>query len=488
MVDVLLIYPPHHSGFKNPPLGLLYVAAVLRESGYTTEIIDFNMVSDMERFFKKLPARIEKASPKWVGISTMTRQFTGAVRIAQLVKIADPSLPVVVGGVHVSELPREVLSQQPIDFVVFGEGEMTMLDLVQGKPLDSIDGLGYKEDGKLFINANRPLIADLDSIPLPAWDLLPYKKDHGGQVSGSMGLSGDEITGVILSSRGCPNNCIFCDSSSVFGRKFRCRSASNVVSEIEILYWEHGIKQFDFVDDTMTVDRRRVFELCDIIIEKGLNIKWACNARVNTISKEMLLKLKAAGCVRVDFGVESGDPVVLKNIGKKINLEQVKTAFKLCKEVGIKTMAFFMVGNLGEDFDSIKKSAALAREIDSDYYAYSIATPYPGTELYRIGTENNWIKIRDWDKYVTGPGYYENYLPVMDTDKMNQREILEGFHLFDSKLKLMRYKKRYGRWYFLNPAFYIDNISDVRSIKDLRRKTAKGSRFLVKSLSSLASN
>jgi len=482
MVDVLLIYPPHHSGFKNPPLGLLYIAAVLREAGYVTKIIDVNMGGDIETNFKQLPMEIEKARPKWVGISAMTRQFTGAVKIAQLVKGVDPSIPVVAGGVHVSELPREVLSEEPIDFVVFGEGEMTMLDLVKGKPLDSIDGLGYKKNGKLLINSRRTLIGDLDSIPLPAWDLLPYKKDHGGQVSGSMGFDGDEITGVILSSRGCPNNCIFCDSSSVFGSKFRSRSASNVISEIEILYREYGIKQFDFVDDTMTIEKERVFEICDLMIKKGLNVKWAINARVNTITKDMLLKLKEAGCIRVDFGVESGDPVVLKNIGKKISFEQVRKAFKLCKEVEIKTMAFFMVGNLGEDTESIKKSISLAKQIDSDYYAYSIATPYPGTELYRIGTKNNWIKIRDWDKYVTGPGYYENYLPVMDTDRMNQREILLGFFLFDSALKSWRYVKKYGKWYFLKTSFYIDNILDVRSYKDLRRKTVKGSKFLLKSL------
>lgn len=487
MVDVLLIYPPHYSGFKNPPLGLMYIAALLRGNGYTVKIIDVNMDGDVEKNMQQLPEDIKNIHPKWVGISAMTRQIKGAVKIAQMVKKVDPSIPVVAGGVHVSELPQEVLSVESIDFVVYGEGEMTMLDLINGKPPDTINGLGFKKNGEFVINPRRPLIEDLDTLPPPAWDLLPIKKIFKGNVSGNIGYSQNEMTGVILSSRGCPYRCIFCDSSSVFARRFRSRSAENVVYEIEMLRSEYSINHFDFVDDTITVEKERIFELCNLIIKKRLDVKWSCNARVNTINKDMLVKMKEGGCIRLDFGVESGDPVVLKNIGKNISLDQVKTAFQLCKEVGIKTLAFLMVGNLGEDMESIKKTLALAKEIDSDYYAYSITTPYPGTELYQIGIKNNWIKIHDWDKYVTGPGYYENYLPIMETDRMNQREILEAYYFLDAQLKSWRYHKKYGRRYFLNPMFYTDNLKSVKSFKDIRRKAMKASKFFLKTLSGVVS-
>lgn len=464
-VEVLLVYPPHHGQTKNPPLGLAYIASVLEREGFGVEIQDMNIMhGEIADFLKK----VKEIQPKIVGISFMTPQVKIAGQIAEGVKAVAPSAWVVVGGPHVSAVPQEVLQQRPIDFAVIGEGEMTMLDLARvllrtGGDFDDIHGLAFRRDGEVVLTTPRPPIMDLDSLPFPAWHLLPVDKysvrGYGGDLS--------KPTFAILSSRGCPYQCIFCDSHTVFGRKFRGRSAENILSEIIYLRDKYGATQFDMVDDTITINKERLARLCQMVIERGLNIQWMANARVNAVDYDLLRLMRDAGCVRIDFGVESGDPGVLKTIKKGITIDQARRAHRWTKKLGIRTSSFFMVGNPGESWSSVKQTLQLAKELKSDFPSVGIATPYPGAELYHMAKTRGWILIDDWSKYTPSAYTEKKFQPVMRTDTMSGDDIVKAYYFLNSRFLMNKYKARYGRCFWLNPIFYRHTIFAGRNVSDL---------------------
>lgn len=465
--EVLLVYPPYRGQIKNPPLGLAYIASVLEREGYGVDIQDMNIMhSQITDFLKK----VKQIQPQIVGISFMTPQVKIAGQIAEEVKAVAPSAWVVVGGPHVSAVPQEVLQQRAIDFAVIGEGEMTMLDLARvllrtGGDFDDIYGLAFRRDGKVVLTLPRAPIMDLDSLPFPAWHLLPVSKysvrGYGGDLS--------KPTFAILSSRGCPYRCIFCDSHAVFGRKFRGRSAEHILSEIVYLHSKYGATQFDMVDDTITINKERLTRLCQMVIERELNIQWMCNARVNTVDYNLLRLMRDAGCVRIDFGVESGDPDVLKAIKKGITIDQARRAHQWTKELCIKTNTFFMVGNPGESWSSVKQTVQLAKELKSDFPSVGIATPYPGTELYQLVKKRGWILVEDWSKYTPSAYTEKKFQPLMRTDTMSGDDIVKAYYFVNSRFLMNKYKTRYGRYFWLNPMFYRHTILGGRNISDLVR-------------------
>jgi len=467
--DVLLIYPTYTYPKKSPPLGLACIAAVMEDKGYTVRIADMSATDMKTDELKRLVVQIR---PKVAGISFMTNQFGQAVAAAKAIKEIDKNIPVIAGGPHVSALPGEILAMDCFDIAVIGEGEITSAILAEhfvgnkDYDLSQIKGIGYRKDGHISINEPRPLIENLDTLPWPAWHLLPVEKYAVPATGGDTA----EPVFAIISSRGCPNQCIFCDSHTIFGRKFRVRSANNIFAELLYLNEKFGVKQFDFVDDTITVNRNRILELCSLMLENDCNFKWMCNARVNTVDAEMLSKMKNAGCVRVEFGIESGDPEVLKNIKKAVTIEQIKNAHKIAKEAGMSIGSFVMVGNIGEDFTSIMKTRKLLEQTDTDDIYIAIATPFPGTELYRIAQRKNWLRVTDWSKYVTAPTYLPGYQPIMVTDKMNQQQILKAFFYLHRKFVRKKFRTRYGTNFLLNKRFYKDNIFNIRSFRDFRHK------------------
>jgi radical SAM superfamily enzyme YgiQ (UPF0313 family) len=363
------------------------------------------------------------------------------------------------------------LSENCFDIAVIGEGEITAAILaehfIDGKySLEEIKGIAYKKDGLIYINERRPLVEDIDMLPSPAWHLLPVEKYAVPATGGDK----DEPVFSVISSRGCPNQCIFCDSHTIFGRNFRARSAENIFAELIYLNKKFGARQFDFADDTITVNRKRIFELCRLLESARCGFKWMCNARVNTVDAEMLSAMKNAGCVRVEFGIESGDPAVLKNIKKNVTIEQIKNAHKLAKQAGLSTGSFVMVGNIGEDFTSINKTRRLLEEIDTDDIYIAIATPFPGTELYQMARKNGWLYVTDWSRYVTSPTYLPGYQPIMGTDKMTPKEILKAFFYLHSRFARKKFRTRYGAHFLLNKNFYRDNILNIRSFDDFKHK------------------
>ncbi|MFC1692659.1 B12-binding domain-containing radical SAM protein [Candidatus Latescibacterota bacterium] len=471
IIDFLLIYPPYSYPKKSPPIGLAYIAAVLEKEGYSVEIADMSVLG-MD--YNDLQQKIMEIKPTIVGVSFMTNQYDEAINISNLVKDIDSNIIVLVGGPHVSALPEEVVSLESIDIAVIGEGEITILEVASNlldrnrdsDEIEAINGIAYKKQGKIHINNPRQLIQDMDSIPFPAWPLLPINRYS---IPATGGEAAENVF-AIISSRGCPNQCVFCDSHTIFGRKFRTRSAQNIFDELVYLNEHFGATQFDFVDDTMTVNKNRIYSLCNLIINNKPEFKWMCNSRVNTVDLEMLKLMKKAGCVRVEFGVESGDPDVLKKCKKGIKIEQIKNAHAMAREAGLSIGSFVMVGNLGENFSAVKKTKNLLEQLDTDDIFISITTPFPGTEIYKIAQHNDWLRNHNWSEYVTSPTYFPNYRPIMETDKMNANEILEAFFYLHSRFAIKKFKTRYGRFFFLNIQFYKDYILSVRNGKELLHK------------------
>ena len=467
MLDVLLVYPPYTYPRKSPPLGLGYLASVLERAGFSVKIID---MSPLRMELGDLEEEIMLTKPSIIGISFMTNQYRIAVEIASLAKEVKPGTPVIVGGPHASALPHEILQEGPVDFVVIGEGENTMLELVpvllNGVPeFDHIAGIAYRKDNSIIRTGFREFIQDLDSLPFPAWHLLPVER----YCVPSTGGDPNQRVFSLITSRGCPAQCTFCDSHTIFGRRFRDRSAKNIFDEIVYLKDSFGATQFDFADDTITINKQRIYDFCNLILEHDLKITWMCNARVTTVKKDMLELMRRAGCVRMDFGVESGDPKVLKAMKKGISLKAAKLAHKWAHEVGMTTGSFVMVGNVGEDLSSVEKTARLMEDINSDI-SVSIATPFPGTELYQIAKANGWLQVHDWSRYVTSPTALPGYEPVMVTDKMNQQEILDAFYYLQSRFLKKKLQIRYGKRFYLNPRFYTGDLLRVRSWQQLKQK------------------
>ena len=451
MRQIVLVYPEYRYPRKNPPLGLAYVAAYLETNGRgPLKIIDYNVHVDADRV---LMNELASHEVDIVGISFMTNQFGEAKRVADTIKERYPNIRIVAGGPHVSAIPRQSLEEMPsVDIVAIGEGEETCCDLVKAirddADLADVTGIAYRENGSIKCNARRGLIADVDSLPFPAWHLLDLKRYSVF----SAGADYATPTFALLSSRGCPGSCVFCDSHAVFDRAFRPRSAKNIYAEIESLHKIYGMVQFDFVDDLITLKKERVLELCDLLKESGIKYRWGANARVSTVTEEMLKSMAEAGCSVIDFGVESGDPDVRKIMRKGISDEQIISAHQNAQKVGMTTNTFLMVGNLGETPRSVRMTAELVSRFAMDTNI-AIACPYPGTELYSIARTNGWLRVTDWNKFVTSPTYLPGYEPVMVTDQMNQDEIVDAYYYLHSFFVKRKFQARYGKFFVFNYHF-----------------------------------
>jgi len=427
-----------------PPLGLAYIAAVLENEGDNVEIIDMNAGKVSAQ---RLQRRVSGAD--LVGITGMITEYQQVLRITGLIKEVDREIPVVLGGPLATTFPRELLQASQADFVVVGEGERTIVDLAsaikRGGDFAS-KGIGYKDGSRTFITDQPEPIADLDTIPFPARHLLDmgrYVQNQFHNFSPRMNGFGKIKSTSLITSRGCPYSCTFC-FKGMWGNKWRGRSPENIVAEMESLSARYGTNGFFFHDDTFVLDRDRVFNLCDLLKQKELNVAWGCNGRVNLMTKELLKAMYEAGCREVAYGIEAGNQEMLDSLKKNITLEQVRNAVRWTKEVGIKANGYFMIGLPGETKRAIRQTITLAEELDLAFYGFSLLTPLPGTELYRAAIERGLIKadiasLKDWDFNVNA-NLTED---CSDEDLVAlQNEIFRKFAL-----------KNFGRYYMFNPAF-----------------------------------
>lgn len=406
-MKILLINPPliwsesrRGEGIV-PPLGLLYIASQLRVHGYNdVELLDARALCFNREEIKK---EVIKKRPDIVGITSMTINADIAYKIALDIKQELPDVPMIYGGSHVSAIPLIVLEEcKAIDYAVIKEGDFTIIKLLdvikKGEGIENVQGIVYRKKDKIIMTDIRKPVADIDSLPFPARDLLQWDK-YSRIVHSSLfsKKTSKRFTGIIT-SRGCPFGCVYCDKS-VFGRNWRARSAENVIAEIVEVVKKYGVGDISFHDDLFTFDKERVFKICDGIQENGLDISWSASARVDTVNKEMLERMHKAGCDSIFFGFETGDSQILDNIHKQTTLLQMEKAAKLCKEAGICVIGSFMFGLPGETRETARKTLEFAKKINCDIAHFNITTPFPGSSLYSQLKNKNRILIYDWGKY-----------------------------------------------------------------------------------------
>ncbi len=423
----------------SPPLGISYIAAVLEEAGVEAAICD---AQNLKMNLREIGREIEMLKPDIVAISCFTANYGEAQKVAELAKKIVPQAMTVIGGPHVSFTAGKTLRETPsIDVVVRGEGEQTMLELtqvVEGKiSLAEVAGITYRFRGAVVNTPDRPVLDDLDSLPFPARHLWPDKYIQRGM---------REVP--IITSRGCPFGCVFCSTSRMAGPVFRARSPQNVVDELQHVVDDLYFDRFIFNDDTFTLDNERAIAICDAIVDRGLDITWACSARVDTVNKELLSRMSDAGCDMIYYGVESGNQEILDRfIGKRITLEQARRAVKLTHEAGIVSVASYIIGFPGERGDkefqaylkrgeygttynlnslrgTIFESLVRAKEVDSDQAQVHLLTPFPGTRLYdeadSLGVK---ILTEEWWRYNL-------QLPVIETNTMSVEDIWSAYRTY----------------------------------------------------------
>lgn len=373
-------------------IGLL---SAMIENKYDVKIIDANMDHLTKEEFAEL---IKTEKPDVVGISILTNEYGEAGLIAaKIAKEIDPNIKTVLGGIHVISNPKSVINNAYGDYVLFGEGEYVfkeLCDYFNGDGMLPTKGILYKKDGKIIDTGRADFIKDLDKLPFPSYHKVDFMKYANEIQRESVDRPRDMPYARILTSRGCPFNCCFCEVETISGKIPRCRSPENIITEIEWLIKRYGIKSIIFDDDNLFIYRDRAKKLFQLMIDKKFNLKWnAIAVAVFKLDEELLELMKESGCQYIDIAIESGVERVLKDIiHKPVNLEYAKKMIKKIKELKIDLALNFIIGFPGETWDEIRQTIKFAEELDVDYTKVFIATPLPNTELYRIAKEKGCLK------------------------------------------------------------------------------------------------
>ena len=428
MCDVLIVNPPSPDGHiyirdmcrwgrKSrekmiwPQSSLAYLAAMVPDD-MTVRIIDA-IAEEMTPGQFREQINIEK--PRFYVTYITGTTFDMDAQGVQWAKMVDATTIAV--GTHVSAVPQNTLDLLvELDVVIRHEPEMTFREIIEltrsGKPLDSCKGIAYRDsEGKTALAPDRPLMKTLDELPIPKQHLLPLDRYR-------MPFLGSRYVWV-LTNRGCPYSCTYCFEGVVWGKSVRYRSAEHIYKELEYLA-EHNVRNVLFLADLFTYDRKGVMELCDLIIERGLKLRWTCNSRVDTIDEEQLIKMKQAGCWLVAFGIESGSQKVLDNVNKDAKVEDAVRTINLCHKHGVKTWGYFIMGLPGENRQTVRETIDFAKSIPLDIALFHVAMPYAGTEFYFQSVANGWLNTSDWKHFDM------NDSSVVEYDDFSAEDILKA--------------------------------------------------------------
>ncbi|MDP3026549.1 MAG: radical SAM protein [Nanoarchaeota archaeon] len=403
-MKVLLIIPPNSQkerygkfsgiGTLYPPLGLAYLAAVAEKTA-EIRVLDSEAMDYTLQDIRKLS---QEFMPDVVGMQVYCTTINRCYKVAAIIKKISRDIKIVLGGAQVTLEPKKTISNENIDFGVYGEGEIVFSNLLNAiknkKSISKIRGVVWKSKNKVVINKPQELVKNLDSLPMPARHLFPMEKYHS-----SANLRGKRTLNIIT-SRGCPYMCAYCAGSLIFGKTHRYHGTERVIEELRELKEKYNADDIQFFDETFTANRQRVMELCDKIIERKLNIEWSCFTRVNLVDRELLKKMKQAGCYQIFYGLESGSQRLLNLIRKGITLEQSRKAMKMTHESGIETWVSFMIGLPSETREESEQTIKFALETDPTFVQFPITMPFPGTELYDLAKKYGRIITTNWDDYT----------------------------------------------------------------------------------------
>ncbi len=475
-LKILFINPPLSVGKEvkyashQIPLGFMYMAGVLEKEGFVVKILDCPLYYKKRRkidektskiglYPKEIERQIKNFDPDIVGVNCSFTMFEqDAFEAIDIAKKAKKDAFIVVGGAHASSNAKLVLRNSKIDLAILGEGELTILEIMQKmknkKTLENIRGTAFIKNNKFIKNSPREPIKNLDNLE-PAWHRINFKKYFEHPDNSGITLRGPSIN--IITSRGCPMNCIFCSVRTVWGRKYRAMSTKKVLDQIEFLYKKYKIKHFRFNDDNLTLNKKRTIEICQGIIDRGINIKWDTPSGVAfwTLDKEILSLMKKSGYYRITFGIESGSKNTQKYIRKDVDLKKIDSLIEHCHKIGLWVASFFIIGFPFEKKEEIEKTIKYITNSKINFPFVFVAQPYPGTEMYEDFKNNNLLE----------KGVLKSSTPIHSKYRSK--------YFAGEELNVMRgniYKKFYFKKIirYTNPfIFYREFLSKIRSKEDI---------------------
>ncbi len=464
MKKITLCYPAllpgHKSKYGLQPLGVLYIAALLRREGFDVEVID----ADIDGLsVRETVTRVLATRPDLVGFSMMTPQLITALACSTLVKHARPDIPIVLGGAHVDSTKGDTFEMADcFDFAVHGEGEWTLLEACQSlrdngrrgehgygnlqECVQDVPNVIYRdrESGEVVVNAARAFTKDLDEFPSVDYDMVDITKYSIPTMAGRYVIS-------MMLSRGCPFKCTFCDAPITMGTKLRFWSIDRVISDIKFYKEKYGVTNFVFKDSTFTAKKKWAREFCQRLVDEKLDIKWRCNTRANLVPPGLLDLMAEAGCYVINFGVESGDPETLERIKKEVDLDEVVDAFERCRKLGIRTYATFLMGNPGETEKSAQRTVDFSKSCRPSLCMFFVSTAYPGTPMYDEALAAGEVERRWWAKQE------------FDASKNSAFQVRWGWTdagalTFDNGFDAEFWQRRATREWYLRPRFVWDTL------------------------------
>lgn len=433
------------------PLGLGYIAAVLERAGTEVALLDNSVERLTPDEFKDM---VRAREPRLLGLSVCSSSHNTALALARLAKEALPGLTVAVGGIHPSALPGKMLEDPAVDFVIIGEGESTLPELLaalrSGSDPAAVPGLAFRSHGRITETAPRPLIEDLDSLPFPAWHLMRMDRYT---LPAQRRLTSAPAAGVIT-SRGCPHACNFCSHNSVFRGRVRFRSPESVVAELTELQRSHGVGEVLFWDDSFLLRPDRATEICRLIVERGLKLTWSCSSRADQFTLALARQLRAAGCRLVSFGIESGSETIRRSLNKGVTREQAFEAVRVCREAGLLSFCSFMLGSPGETKATAAETIRMACDLDPDFAICCLFSPMPGSAFFdRLVAQGKLDPAAvDWDRYIN---LLSNLPPAVTAGELPAQT-------------LVRLQKKFFLKFYLRPGYLLRRLRLMRTPVQLR--------------------
>ena len=457
-MKILLINPPYLSIYgpdkvavnSHFPLGLGYLAASLLENGFEVKLLD----PEAERLSRR---QFEEGVVRWgadlIGLTATTPTFLSALNIGRAIRKLLPNTPIVLGGPQATVMPEFILSHYSdiFDYIAVGEGELTLIELCRvldrgNGTAESVPGLVLMKRGRTHRTKPRAVIEDLDTIPMPARDIGDMRLYYEPNDFNNLGLK----SATMLTSRACPHNCIFCASRSIWGNHVRFHSPERVVEEIRLLRETYDVQHILFKDDTFTIHRDRVAEICDRILQEGLDMKFSCLARVDGVDRELLGLMKRAGFYHICYGIETGDARLLKVLRKGITLEQARDAMKITNELGFKSNCTFLIGIPGETRQTALKTIRFAIELNPTLALFYIMVPYPGTALFEKHLKDKFYESPNWEDFVISKG-----AAMIELETVSREEL--------KRLLALAHRK-----YYFRPKAVLNILKQIKTFDEFR--------------------
>lgn len=471
MIDILLISPHQPDTAKilrtasgiTQPMSISYIASFLIQKGLKVKILD----NDIENLsYEEISKMVKELNPIAVGLTVNTSSTNTALKIARTIKETNSSTVVIAGGVQATILPNILLKNREIDICVIGEGEITSYELLNAiknkKELLKVNGIAYREKDKIIFTQPRELINNLDSIPFPAYELLPMDKYT---LPASRRITSYPVASIIT-SRGCPYKCKFCSHNMVFKNRVRFRSPENVVEEMIYLRKKFNVREFVFWDDSTLLNRERAKKIFLLIKKELPDIYFSCSSRVEHITEELASLMYMAGCRMILFGAESGSQKILDSIKKQTSTEKIKEAVEICRKNRIMSFCSFIIGTPDETAETIEETRKFVLKLDPDFAIFTIFTPLPGSDYFQEFYEKGLIKLENinWDSYIN---LLSSDVPAIPfTFNLTKKELIE-------------YQKKLFRDFYLRPSYFVKRIKMIKN-KQMIYQTLRGLTALVK--------